>query len=193
MKKYSKLLVLLLSLALVIGALVIVSSAEENVGMVAETGGAAYATVKEAILAAEDGATVKIEVLPFNNCHKKSELAMRELLTRILPGTDAVFCLTDLTALNMLECAKTLAIDVPGSLGIMGFDNIYASEHVTPRLTTIAQPNGKVIKKALELALEIYNAPEASLPQSVKFPGTLVHGQTTDLSGKLPQDHLPGK
>ena len=135
-----------------------------------------------------EGAVVEIEVLPFNHCQSESEQARCELLNRVLHKTDAIFCLTDLTALNMLECAENLEIDVPGELGIMGFDNIYAAEHVSPRLTTIAQPNSKVVKKALELALEIYKNPSAALPQSVKFPGQLIHGQTTAVLSKYLQD-----
>ena len=134
--------------------------------------------------------TVDINVLPLLQASEESAIARQKLLQRARHQIDAIFCLTDLTALNMLECANSLAINVPCDLGIMGFDNIYAAEHVTPRLTTIAQPNGKVIKKALELALGIYNSPGTSLPKSVKFPGTLVYGQTTAVSGKLPHDHL---
>ena len=60
MKKYSKLLVLLLSLALIIGAIAIVASANTTGGNVATVGGAEYATLADAIGAAENGGTVKL-------------------------------------------------------------------------------------------------------------------------------------
>ena len=60
MKKYSKLLVLLLSLALIIGAIAIVASANTTGGNVATVGGAEYATLADAISAAENGGTVKL-------------------------------------------------------------------------------------------------------------------------------------
>ena len=60
MKKYSKLLVLLLSLALIIGAIAIVASANTAGGNVATVGGAEYATLADAISAAENGGTVKL-------------------------------------------------------------------------------------------------------------------------------------
>ena len=56
----SKLLVLLLSLALIIGAIAIVASANETNGNVAIVGGVEYATLADAIGAAQNGATVNL-------------------------------------------------------------------------------------------------------------------------------------
>ncbi|MBR2650854.1 MAG: hypothetical protein IKD45_04270, partial [Clostridia bacterium] len=57
MKKTSKILVLLLSLAILAAALVLVTSAE---GEVAEVNGTKYTTFAEAVAAAQDGETVKL-------------------------------------------------------------------------------------------------------------------------------------
>ena len=94
---------------------------------------------------------------------------------------DALFCLTDAMALDMLESARKLNLRIPQDLAILGFDGIYAGQHVVPRLTTIAQPNYEVVRAALRLALERNG--QAAAPCTLKFTGRLIYGDTTRPGG----------
>jgi DNA-binding LacI/PurR family transcriptional regulator len=51
----------------------------------------------------------------------------------------AVFAVTDVLALGVLEVARELDIAVPGRLSVVGFDDIEEAHRATPALTTISQ------------------------------------------------------
>jgi DNA-binding LacI/PurR family transcriptional regulator len=51
----------------------------------------------------------------------------------------AVFCVTDVLALALLEVARDLGLGVPGQLSVVGFDDIEAAHRATPPLTTVSQ------------------------------------------------------
>lgn len=74
--------------------------------------------------------------------------AVRALLTREDRPT-ALLALTDELALTALEVAAELGINVPGELSVIGFDNLPASEWVSPGLTTYDQ---HIRETAVELA-----------------------------------------
>jgi LacI family transcriptional regulator len=50
---------------------------------------------------------------------------------------DAVFCVTDRTALGALEALREANIRVPEDIALMGFDNVAQSSHTSPALTTV--------------------------------------------------------
>lgn len=66
----------------------------------------------------------------------EGRLALREILAR-QPGTDGVFCSSDLLALGMLMEAKALGITVPEQLAIVGFGDLDFAQFVDPALTTV--------------------------------------------------------
>ena len=64
---------------------------------------------------------------------------MRELLSR--PGpvrASALFAVTDILALGVLDAADDAAVPVPAGLSIAGFDDIEAARFSNPPLTTVA-------------------------------------------------------
>jgi LacI family transcriptional regulator len=67
------------------------------------------------------------------------EQAFLELLQRH-PDLDAVFSSNDQMALGALKAADSKMIQVPGQLGIVGFDDYPDSAFFIPALTTIRQP-----------------------------------------------------
>jgi len=67
-----------------------------------------------------------------------SQLAKkRELLAS--GQASAVFCISDLIAINLIEFLKNNGKKIPGQVSVMGFDNISLAGLVEPKLTTIAQ------------------------------------------------------
>lgn len=55
-------------------------------------------------------------------------------------GATAVFAYNDALAIGLLKGLKTLGIDVPEQLSVVGFDNITTAQVVDPGLTTVASP-----------------------------------------------------
>jgi LacI family transcriptional regulator len=78
--------------------------------------------------------------------------AMTELLSLDDPPT-AVLTANDLTAIGGMRAAMKMGVSIPGSLSIIGFDDIEMSDIVHPPLTTLRLPRvelAKVFFDALE-------------------------------------------
>jgi DNA-binding LacI/PurR family transcriptional regulator len=80
--------------------------------------------------------------------------ATADLLARE-PGVTGLFCANDLMALGAVEAARELTLKVPRDLSVVGFDDIFVSPLVSPRLTTVRQPIVQLGKEAAELAIAL--------------------------------------
>lgn len=103
--------------------------------------------------------------------------AARRLLAQDARIT-ALFCANDLIALGALEAARGIRRAVPGDLSIAGFDDIFVSELVSPSLTTVRQPIGRLGKEAAELAIDLIEG-RATGPQRQLLPVELVVREST--------------
>ncbi len=77
-------------------------------------------------------------VLEGDYTRKRGQAAARLLLDRSDRPT-AIFAANDLSALGVMDVAKTLGIQIPKELSIVGFDDIPEAAQVTPRMTTVDQ------------------------------------------------------
>lgn len=97
--------------------------------------------------------------------------AARRLLGRKKPT--AVVTDDDLAAIGVLECCREKRLKVPEDLAVTGFDNILISAHITPMLTTVAQPIREIAEAATsELVSRIEN--KAAEGRTIVFPPRLV-------------------
>ncbi len=62
------------------------------------------------------------------------------LLMNATPAPTAVVCGNDVLAMGALLEAKSMKIDVPGALSIIGFDDLEMARHIQPALTTLHVP-----------------------------------------------------
>jgi DNA-binding LacI/PurR family transcriptional regulator len=92
----------------------------------------------------------------------------------------AVVCASDLMALGAISEARRLALDVPGDLSVVGFDDIPMAAYATPALTTLAQPIAEMAAVAVDcLVAELEGAAASSIPHSRVFrPRVVVRGST---------------
>jgi LacI family transcriptional regulator len=65
----------------------------------------------------------------------------------------AVFCYNDLVAIGLMNALHELEIDVPGSVSIMGFDNIEIDNYLRIPLTTIEMPAYEIGMAAAKLLI----------------------------------------
>lgn len=84
---------------------------------------------------------------------KGGEEAVERLLNKHKDMT-AIFCASDLMAIGALNRLSDLGYFVPDDISIVGFDGIYLSQCVSPKLTTIMQDTSKIGEAAANL---IYN------------------------------------
>ena len=106
---------------------------------------------------------------PENN-HKYAKQAALEVLNSV-PRPNVVLCMSDLIAIEVLDCAKKMGIKVPEDLRITGFDGINEAFRVTPQISTICQSSVEKGKHAAKLLLE-------DTPKSVVLPYTIEKGGT---------------
>jgi DNA-binding LacI/PurR family transcriptional regulator len=66
----------------------------------------------------------------------------------------AIFCSSDIYALEVLSLLRGLGLRVPEDVGIVGFDDIDTLQYVTPLLSTIPYPMAEVGKRAVTCLLE---------------------------------------
>lgn len=82
--------------------------------------------------------------------------ALPPLLARA-PGTDAVFCGSDLLAIGALGAARQLALDVPKQLKICGFGDLEFAMETTPQLTTVRVDGTRIGVNAARFLLDRLN------------------------------------
>ncbi|MDD2707869.1 MAG: GntR family transcriptional regulator [Verrucomicrobiae bacterium] len=67
---------------------------------------------------------------------------------------EAVVCLHDLIALNMLKHCKERGVRVPEDMAIVGFDDLPVSKHADPPLTTMRQAFDEMGRRAMRILLK---------------------------------------
>lgn len=87
-------------------------------------------------------------------------------------GVTGIVAVNDLVATFLMRAAIDMAIDIPGELSIIGFDDLEMSKHLQVPLTTIRQDFFDIGKRAAELMLK--EIEEEYTYQQVKLPVTLV-------------------
>ena len=89
----------------------------------------------------------------------------------------AVFCASDEMACGFIGALCHAGIDVPGSVSVVGFDDIEVSAYLTPALTTIRQPRRLIGERAGQLLLGMIEAKSAQAPTEV-LPVELIERQS---------------
>ena len=106
-----------------------------------------------------------------------SQEPARQLLT-LDDRPTAVFAANDLSAMQTMHVARTLGLDVPGDVSVVGFDNIPESALIEPPLTTIDQSIQEMGRRAVELLIDVIEGATGPVRQ-VTLPTRLVVRQST--------------
>jgi len=68
---------------------------------------------------------------------------------------DAIFCAGgDIVAIGVIQEAKKKGIKIPDDIAVLGYDNIWEAEIVSPKLTTVQQPIEKMGEVAFDVAVD---------------------------------------
>ena len=90
---------------------------------------------------------------------------------------DAIFISNDMMAIGAYEAAKVSNIKIPKDVAVIGFDDIYLSKLLNPRLTTVHVPISELGAKAVNYLLRMITG-EVNAQQAYKevLPTKLVKG-----------------
>jgi LacI family transcriptional regulator len=107
------------------------------------------------------------------------------------PYPDAVFACNDTTAVAIIQYAKSLGIEVPGQLKVIGYSNGPLSQIIDPPLTSIEQYTSKVGTEAAMMMIDLVSnkMPRGKTFRKVTVPVDLVKRKST--SGE--ENILPAK
>jgi DNA-binding LacI/PurR family transcriptional regulator len=101
----------------------------------------------------------------------EGERAARQLFKLRHPPT-AIFCYNDMTALGVLQAARTLGIRVPEDVSIGAFDDLFVASYTSPPLTTIRQPKREMGRRAMYILVQLLKGEKPA--SRIKLPGELI-------------------
>lgn len=84
----------------------------------------------------------------------------------------AVVCFNDTVAFGLLKACRSLGINVPEELSVIGFDDIEMADFVPPGLTTFSQPRYEMGRAATEVMMTLLSGGEVAAQE--EFLGKLV-------------------
>jgi len=100
------------------------------------------------------GFSVKDELIVKSDLSKQSSVRCAKRLLGLPEPPDAVFCVNDPTAIQLMLVAKSMGISIPGTLGVVGFSNDPIAAVIEPSLTTIEQPVAEMGRVAMQLLID---------------------------------------
>lgn len=117
----------------------------------------------------QDNSLVKITDLT-----EEGNIKIARDIVSMRPRPDAVFCMIDPVAVDVLTEWKTLGIKVPEDMALAGFTNNPTSAVVEPPLTTVSQPGYEMGKLAVSHLLDQLDGIASEDPISIVLETTLV-------------------
>jgi LacI family transcriptional regulator len=99
-------------------------------------------------------------------------------LLRLPQPPTAIFCANDLMALGAIDAARSLGLEVPQNLALVGFDDIEAAAMVSPALTTVSNPAYETGLLAGVLLSERMTGRFRAAPRTVTLPCRLIERAT---------------
>ena len=103
------------------------------------------------------------------DCSYNDPKAVLETLRRMrqtAPEITAIIACNDKVAIELIQSANELGINVPGEISIIGFDNITLADKITPPLTTMNIDKISLGRLAVELLLYRSRFPGAAVIQT---------------------------
>jgi DNA-binding LacI/PurR family transcriptional regulator len=105
-----------------------------------------------------------------------------ELLVRVLaihPKPTALFCANDGLAIEIINAANLLGINIPNDLSIVGVDGSFEAKTCSPKLTTVVIPVVEIGRQGFRTIVNMSN--QEMIPQyRVKVPvSQLIIRETT--------------
>lgn len=114
-----------------------------------------YAGYKDALV--KHGLTVNDDLVFFHDLTAENGLKTAQELFAKKPYPDAIFACNDTTAVAIIQYAKSLGIEIPSKLKVIGYSNGPLSQIIDPPLTSVEQYTSKVGIAAATMMMDLIN------------------------------------
>jgi DNA-binding LacI/PurR family transcriptional regulator len=108
---------------------------------------------------------------------KGGEYACRRLLS-LLDKPQVIFAANDMMTVGCYKAISSFGLKIPDDIGVVGFDDIFISQFLTPRLTTVHVPIFELGKTAAELLLKKIDNPEINECNHIRITTGIVIGKS---------------
>lgn len=129
---------------------------------------------RDALLAEAKSADIDTTVIDTSE-HWLSVDAMARAIVRA--DVQAVVCYDDRLALGVMDGLRRHGVDVPGEIGVVGFDDMPFAGLAHPRLTTVAQPSAEIGRTAATMLKQALT--DGAVPDSRLIAVSLVVRDST--------------
>jgi DNA-binding LacI/PurR family transcriptional regulator len=99
----------------------------------------------------EAGLAIQVEYIQYGDYHLESGSDCVEKLLALEEPPTAIITSNDLMALGAIKAIQALGKRVPEDISIIGFDDIYLNNYITPALTSVRQKLDELGKKSVAL------------------------------------------
>jgi DNA-binding LacI/PurR family transcriptional regulator len=99
----------------------------------------------------------------------------------------AAFCCNDDVAIGLIQAVQRAGIDVPGSLSVVGYDDIDPARFVSPRLTTMAVDKLGMGRLAVTLLLHRLEFAQSAVTQTFIRPHLVERGSVRAIKAASPK------
>lgn len=120
----------------------------------------------------------RIEHAPMHRTSKERCVALAQLLQRP-ERPEAIFCFSDICALELMQAAYGCGIRVPEELSVVGFADYDAAHLGMVPLTTVAQPFARMGELGVETLVEMIRNTGSVPLRSRRLPAPLVIREST--------------
>lgn len=108
---------------------------------------------------------------------KSVAIATREILSLKNPPTCIMFP-DDFSSIGGLNVIEEFGLSIPDDISVTGYDGIYLSQVLRPKLTTLKQDTLLLGQLAAEQLIESIENPKTSIIQQINVPGQLLTGRS---------------
>lgn len=106
------------------------------------------------------GLSIDEELILTSDLSKNGSVKSAKRLLGLSNLPDAVFCVNDPAAIQLMLVAKEKGLDIPNKLGVVGFSNDPIAAVIEPALTTVEQPVAEMGRVAMRLLINMLNGEE---------------------------------
>lgn len=104
-----------------------------------------------------------------------------EITKKLMSQKDRPTCIIypdDYSCIGGLNAISEMGLSVPGDVSVAGYDGLYVSQIIDPKLTTIAQDTTEIGRIAAEELIKLIEDPRATLIEKILVPGNVLQGKS---------------